>query len=53
MTIKLAPHITISQVSNWLKKGCQFEIHGFNGFMIAENATMINLINQANNVNTK
>lgn len=48
MTIKLADHITMGQIKSWIKKDCIFEMHGFNGFIITENAYMVNIINNAN-----
>ena len=48
MTIKLEGHITMRQVITWIKKGCLFEIRGFNGFIITDNVIMINIINEAN-----
>lgn len=47
-TIKLASHIRIDQIVNWLKKDCSIEIHGFNIFIVTDNNMLINVITEAN-----
>jgi len=47
-TIKLAPHITMAQISLWLKLGIIFETHGLNGYAMSDDPKVVTLINEAN-----